>query len=140
MMKSLEHLSYEERLSESGLLSLEKRRLRGDLFNAYKYLKCGSQRDMVNHFSVVSADRTRGNRHKHEHRKFHTNMQRSFFTVRVTEHRNRLPREVVDSPIQDPFGCLPVQPAVGVLDLIPRRPFQPLQFCDSVKYLQLKDA
>ena len=88
----LESLPYEERLGNLNLFSLEKRRLRGDLINVYKYLKCGSQRDMANLFSAVHGDRTRGNGHKVEHRKLRTNKRKNFFTMRVTEYWNMLPR------------------------------------------------
>ena len=83
--------------------------------NIYKYLKgAGRQMDETRLSLVVCSDSTRSNGLKLEHRKFCTNMWKNFFMVRVTEHWNRLPREVVASvhnsiygDIRDPSGCLP---------------------------------
>ena len=78
-------LPYEERLRHLRLPSLEERRPRQDLINAYKYLKGRTQVDEKRLFSAVPSDRTRSNRHKLEHKKFHMNTRKTL-GLRVTEH------------------------------------------------------
>jgi len=107
MTKGLEHLSYEERLRELELLSLEKRRLQGDLINVHKYLKEGYKEDRARLFSDVPSDRTTVNGHNLKDRRCHLNIRKRFFTVRVTEHWHRLSREVVESSSLGMFKSCP---------------------------------
>jgi len=108
MIKGLECPLCEEKLSNLGLLSLGKRRLRGGLTNAYKYLKgIGMQMDETRCFLVVCSGKSRSNGLKLERSKFHTNIWNKFFAVTVTENCNKLPREHVESPSMEIFEtCL----------------------------------
>jgi len=101
MSRGLEHLSYEERLRELGLFSLEKRRLCGDLLAAFQYLK-GPTRKLERDFLQGPVVKGQGGMALKEGR-FRLDIKTKFFTVRVVRHWNRLPREAMAAPSLEVF-------------------------------------
>jgi len=103
MIRGMEQLSWEEKLRELGLFSLEKRRLGGDLIVAFQYLKGAYRKDGDNHFRKACCDRTRSNGFKLSDGKFRLDIRQKCFATQVVKHWSGLFRAVVEAPSLEAF-------------------------------------
>lgn len=93
MMRGLEHLFCEERLEEMVMFNLEKRQLRGDLIIVCKWKECAWMDQAL--LSYAKQKDKRQQEEKLMHRYLNI---KSCFSVEVTVHCSRSPKEIVDSP------------------------------------------
>ena len=84
MIPGLARLSYEERLKESGLYSLERRRLQRDIMKGIYKISADEL------FNRVHSDRTRGHSLRVNKRRVKTVVKQGTFTQRVVNAWNGL--------------------------------------------------
>ena len=89
-------MSYEERLDELDLMSLEKRRVRGDLIEVYKIIN-NLDKIEFSKFFVMSNSITRGHKYKLSKNRNSLEVRQNFFSQRVVDVWNHLPAKVVES-------------------------------------------
>ena len=90
-------MSYKERLDRLGFLSLERRRLRGDLVEVYKIMRGTDQLDSQYLFPKVGESKTRGPRFKVRGERYKSVQRGNSFTQRVVNVWNKLPEVVVEA-------------------------------------------
>ena len=97
MIPALKHLEYRERLRELNMFSLERRFVRGDMIELYKMFSGSDYMDVGTFFTLETENRTRGHEKKIRKQSCRLDLRKYFFSHRVVDFWNALPREVVSS-------------------------------------------
>ncbi|MDJ0596593.1 MAG: reverse transcriptase family protein [Pleurocapsa sp. MO_226.B13] len=103
MIHNTRNLTYVERLKKLKLHSLERRRVRGDLIEVFKWLRGLNRGDINRILRLNQTDRTRNNGFKLDKFRFRKDLGRNWFSNRVVNEWNSLPYEVVNSASVNSF-------------------------------------
>ena len=95
--------SYEQRLRDLNLFSLERRRARGDLIETFKIVKGLTGLTVDELFTTAHSQITRGHSCKLQRNYARLEIRANFFTQRVVPLWNRLPEEVISCTSVDTF-------------------------------------
>ena len=97
MIGGLRNLPYGERLRKLNLHTLERRRVRGELIEVFKWVKGYNKGDLGKVLILSEHDRTRSNGFKLDKYRFRKEIGRNWFTNRVVDEWNRLTRHVIEA-------------------------------------------
>ena len=97
MIPELRYLSYEGRLLQCGLTTLETRRLRGHQIEVFKIVNGYEDVDRNMFFKLKEGSRTRGNKAALVKEQFRWNMRKYSFSQRVINEWNKLPNDCVNA-------------------------------------------
>jgi ribonucleases P/MRP protein subunit RPP40 len=103
MVAGLQDLSYEERLKQTNLLPLDKRRVRGDLIEVFKIMKGFDKIDYRKFFEISTVEKTRGHSLKLVKKCCNGERRKQFFSQRVINIWNGLPQCVVQADSVNSF-------------------------------------
>ena len=103
MICEVRGLLYENRLKRLNLHSLERRRVRGDLIEVFKWMKGINKGDIGRVLKISMQDRTRTNGFKLDKFRFQKEIGRNWFGNRVVDEWNRLPSDIIAAPSLDSF-------------------------------------
>ena len=98
IIPSLRHLEYIDRLRVLNMFSFERRCVRGDMIELFKIFSGIDKLDVSKFFELDDGNRTRGHHLKIKKQGCRLDLRKYFFTNRVVDFWNKLPRRVVGSP------------------------------------------
>jgi len=104
LVRGFKNLPYHRRLEKLGLSTLEERRERGDLLQAYKIITGKDRIDCAQFFQPARKEHDlRGHNLKLFQQRARLDVRKFFFSQRVVRHWNKLPQHVVDAPTVNAF-------------------------------------
>jgi ribonuclease P/MRP protein subunit RPP40 len=103
MIEECKGLDYYHRLKVTGLMSLEERRIRGDMIEVFKTLKGLNKIDSNSLLKLANCSRTRGHKFKLVKFRSRLDIRKNFFSQRVATVWNNLPEVVVEADSVNSF-------------------------------------
>ncbi|KAF2353608.1 hypothetical protein FHG87_015638 [Trinorchestia longiramus] len=104
MIPEVRNLSYERRLQRLEFISLEQRKLRGELIETFKYLNGLNNVTLEGLFERGGNVRTRNNGQQLLLRNFKTSQAMNFYPVKIAATWNQLPENKVSAGTVNTFN------------------------------------